>query len=110
MVITLVAGLLGGFCVALTEALPVWLMDLGWQEAPDNAAFAGALEAFRIAAVLPTLMCMFSSGVAFAQRTGVLEVPELEFQLALVREYLRDVLGFGRGSRQSDAPQQGTID
>jgi hypothetical protein len=39
-----------------------------------------------------------SCGIAFGQRTGLVQLPELEFRLALIREYLKDVLRIGRGS------------
>lgn len=85
--------------MALSDALPVWLTDLGWQGARENAVLAGALQILSNGTGLACLVCTVSGGIAFAQRVGVIDVPELEFQLALMREYLKDILGFDRDQR-----------
>jgi hypothetical protein len=96
--ILLVVGMISGFLVALADALPGFLQSLGWQDAPDNTAVAWGVEIMKDVPTVALFMCWVSCGIAFGQRTGLVQLPELEFRLALIREYLKDVLRIGRGS------------
>ncbi|HEY1382011.1 MAG TPA: hypothetical protein VGF43_00270 [Dongiaceae bacterium] len=94
--ILLVIGMMGGVCIALADALPGLLQGLGWQDAPRNTVVVWAVEITKDVPTVAFLMCWASGAIAFAARAGLIQLPELEFQLALIREYLKDMLRIGR--------------
>jgi hypothetical protein len=82
--ILLVLGMIGGFLVALADALPELLRATGWEEARGSAAVAVISKAIELAGVLPFLAGFISSKIAFLERTGMVHLPDLEFVLAWV--------------------------
>jgi hypothetical protein len=90
--ILLVLGVIGGFLVALADALPELLQGIGWEGAPGSVTIAAISKAIELAGVLPFLAGFISSKIAFLERIGMVHLPDLEFVLAWVGASLKDAL------------------
>jgi hypothetical protein len=90
--ILLALAMIGGFFVALADALPDLLQMGGWEEARGSAVVVAIRKAIKLVAVLPLLAGIISSKIAFLERIGMVHVPDLEFVLAWIGTSLKDVL------------------